>query len=224
MKAVERFINKLSSIQCPNAFNPYSANCVIHDSSESAQIRRENLRRALNGALESKARTIWIARDLGYLGGRRTGLALTDEAHLRDYGAIFPGVQLRKATVGPVVSERTATVIWRVLLRINQPVFLWNVFPLHPHEENNHFSNRSHSKEERNIGEYFIHAALDLIQPERVVCIGGDAERCLSRFGVSSEKVRHPSYGGQADFMRQTAELFGIVDQLGDLFTHQPPS
>jgi len=32
--------------------------------------------------MELGSNTIWMGRDLGYRGGRRTGLALTDEAHL----------------------------------------------------------------------------------------------------------------------------------------------
>ena len=36
----------------------------------------------LEGALACETNTIWIARDLGYRGGRRTGVPLTDETGL----------------------------------------------------------------------------------------------------------------------------------------------
>ena len=45
--------------------------------------------------------------------------------------------------------ERTANVIWRMLMRIDEPIFLWNVFPLHPHEPDDPMSNRRHTAKER---------------------------------------------------------------------------
>jgi radical SAM superfamily enzyme YgiQ (UPF0313 family) len=56
-----------------------------------------------------------MGRDLGYRGGRRTGLALTDEYHLVDLEQVFPNTKFTRATVGDAVSERTAAEIWRVL-------------------------------------------------------------------------------------------------------------
>ncbi|WP_439952990.1 hypothetical protein, partial [Escherichia coli] len=83
---------------------------------------------ALAGGVDS----IWIARDLGYRGGRRTGLALTDEAHLSAHAGLYGQLPLARATRGPAMTERTATVIWQVLRDLRRPIFLWNVFPLHP--------------------------------------------------------------------------------------------
>ena len=52
--------------------------------------------------------TIWIARDLGYRGGRRTGVPLTDEVHLTHAAALMGGIALERATEGPAIAERTA--------------------------------------------------------------------------------------------------------------------
>ena len=44
------------------------------------------------------------------------------------------------------VAERTATVTWQVLRHLRRPVFLWNVFPLHPHASGGPLPNRCHSR------------------------------------------------------------------------------
>ena len=67
---------------------------------------------------------MWIARDLGYRGGRRTGVPLTDDVHLECVSRLFGGLPVKRATLGPVVAERTAAVIWSVLNHINCQVFL----------------------------------------------------------------------------------------------------
>src|SRR5262249_29263157 len=89
--------------------------------------------------------SIWIARDLGYRGGRRTGLPLTDEVHLPTFSHVFGGLKVHRATIGPPVAERTAAIVWRMLRCISVPVFLWNVFPFHPYLPGEPLSNRCHS-------------------------------------------------------------------------------
>ena len=54
--------------------------------------RRRNLEIALHAAIDAKVGTIWIARDIGYRGGRRTGLALTDEPHLDRFSQLYNGL------------------------------------------------------------------------------------------------------------------------------------
>lgn len=218
------FTAALSSIQLDNVFNPYTDHCVLHDRPDAAACRRQNLELSLSTAVDLKVRTIWIARDLGYRGGRRTGLALTDEMHLGAFSALFRGMPVEKATKGPAVGERTANVIWRLLTRIDEPVFLWNVFPLHPHEPDDPMSNRCHTAKEREACGQFFHAIIDLLQPEKVVAIGGDAHRAVESLGISSVQVRHPSYGGQGIFVRQIEKAYGLASaRTPDLFS-QPAS
>ena len=153
---------------------------------------------------------MWVGRDLGYLGGRRTGIAFTDDAHIHEYARRW-GISVRQSTNGNQY-ERTATVVWRILSRIALRVFLWNVFPLHPHEPGNPFSNRLHNKFERKAGEQMLANAIDLVRPRRLVAIGNDAARVVSNLCAACEivHVRHPSYGGQADFVSQISKLYGL--------------
>ncbi|PZQ11843.1 MAG: uracil-DNA glycosylase [Ancylobacter novellus] len=204
------FVADLASMESAHAFNPYSGHCAVHDCPDADLIRLDNLTRLLEAALANGVDAIWVARDLGYLGGRRTGLALTDEAHLADLAGMFGLPCLRRATVGPAVSERTATYIYRTLLRISAPTFLWNVFPLHPHEPGKPFSNRGHTAAERRSGQAFLQRLIDILRPRRVVAIGGDAARALEGIGVAHAKVRHPSYGGHIEFAAQVAALYEL--------------
>lgn len=206
----EAFVADLARLRLASVFNPYSEKCSIHDRAGSARQRRENLAAVLRTAWGRRGGSVWIARDLGYRGGRRTGLPLTDEVHLASFSAAWGGVPLHKATAGPVVAERTATIIWDMLSRVQQPVFLWNLFPLHPHEAEDPMSNRAHTASERQVGAVFLLRLLDALRPETVVAIGGDAAAALVRSGVTHVKVRHPSYGGQADFCRGIRAAYGL--------------
>jgi hypothetical protein len=99
-----------------------------------------------------------------------------------------------------------------VLALIEEPVFLWNVFPLHPHERGDPFSNRTHSRIEGKVGEEFLAELLRMLRPRKVVAIGNDAKDVAMRVANLRDVlgVRHPSYGGQAKFLRQLKSAYGV--------------
>lgn len=201
----------VSRLRLPSVFNPYSDICPHFDLPDAPARRRANLRAQLQAALDAKVDTLWIGRDLGYRGGRRTGLALTDEANLPNVPVLFGcEVAIARATVGPAVAERTAAVVWRTMRQLPSPIFTWNVFPLHPHEKKHPLSNRCHTRKEREATGPILLRLLDLLQPSTIVAIGNDAELGLSELGIESLKVRHPSYGGVADFERGIASIHGF--------------
>lgn len=207
---IDEFIDELADLQFSNVFNPYSDETCDIDDTGAAAIRRHNLRIILTKAISEPVQSLWIARDLGYRGGRRTGLALTDELHLSDHGCLFGVDGLRRATIGPAVGERTATVIWQMLKAIGRPVFLWNVFPLHPHQPDELQSNRCHTRHERLATKFLLEWLLQELKPKHVVAIGRDAELALLDLGISATKIRHPSYGGQTEFIESMSHLYGI--------------
>ncbi len=211
MKTPESFASILSHTHLPSVFNPYSDSCPIHDRPDAASLRKGTLVRCLEAALAARVDTIGIARDLGYRGGRRTGVPLTDEVHLGQAGALMGGIALDRATRGPVVAERTAAIIWSVLSRIGEPVVLWNIFPLHPHEVDDPFSNRCHTRAERDTTWPLLMALIAMIQPRRIVAIGRDAGVALAGIDIQVQLVRHPSYGGQAQFIAGVLEIYGVV-------------
>ena len=204
------FVETLAGLQFNDTFNPYSDSCEKFDRNDAPQIRRTNLRLVIDAALNASVDSLWIARDLGYRGGRRTGLPLTDEPHLLAHADLYGDLPLQRATRGPVVVERTAKVIWQTLKLINRPVFLWNVFPLHPHESNNPLSNRCHSRAEREACSPLLTWLIAKLRPKHIVAIGRDAELALVDLGIAASQVRHPSYGGQADFVEGIRALYGL--------------
>jgi hypothetical protein len=204
------FVEAISKLRFENSFNPYSDVCPDYDCIDAPTTRKRNLELVLEAALKTGVDSIWIARDLGYRGGRRTGLALTDEVHLDQHAKLYGSLTLSRATRGPSMSERTATVIWQVLRTLNRPIFLWNVFPLHPHEEGDALSNRCHTREERRACGSFLNQLVAALDPKFVVAIGRDAQLALSDLEIDSRSVRHPSYGGQTEFVRGICTFYEI--------------
>nr|WP_292685631.1 uracil-DNA glycosylase [Novosphingobium sp.] len=189
------FVAALAEMRLPNVFNPWADRCTIHDRSDAPQRRRANLTSMLNAAIETRAETIWIARDLGYRGGRRTGIPLTDEVHLDEAGRLLGDISYTKATTGPAVAERTAAIVWRMLTRVNQPVMLWNVFPFHPHDANDPMSNRCHSRLERETTWPLLEALIEMLQPRQIVAIGRDAHMALEPLPVDRRAKGTPLAG-----------------------------
>ena len=206
-----QFVAALSDLNFENTFNPYSNRCPVHDLGGAPQQRLQTLLAMLETATGQNIDSIWIGRDLGYRGGRRTGLAFTDDVHIHEHAERWE-LSFERPTKGEPVAERSASVIWQVLSQIEAPIFLWNVFPLHPHESGNPFSNRSHNSRERRAGEEILVELLRLLRPRRLIAIGNNAARTVLRLTDQREvvQVRHPSYGGQKQFYAQMHELYDL--------------
>ncbi|MDB0527791.1 uracil-DNA glycosylase [Ralstonia solanacearum] len=205
------FVDAVSSIVLANTFNPYSSQCPTFDKNGASEKRKAILLALVRKAVDSGVDSIWIGRDLGYRGGRRTGLALTDEVNIENHARRWK-IDARRVTKGSPVSERTAAIIWNALNHVTEDVFLWNVFPLHPYEEGNPFTNRAHNAYERNIGEAILSELIALVRPRRLVAVGNDAVASATKVsgGIAVLKFRHPSYGGQNIFYSQVESVYGV--------------
>jgi uracil-DNA glycosylase len=208
---VNEFIDELSSISLPNVFNPYRDVCALFDHPASPSIRRQNLTFFLRAVFKSETRSLWLGRDLGYLGGRRTGIALTDEFHLDVLQNTFGVFGITKATVGEHrKKERTATEVWKLLTRIREPVLLWNAFPFHPFDNGEPLSNRRHTAQEFEACRHILLVLVEWLHPTIIVALGADAEAAATSIGYECRRIRHPSYGGQAEFAREICRLYQI--------------
>lgn len=213
-----QFVNSLKKLNFKNVFNPYSDRCDVYDLDGAPERRSMMLLSMLEAAVNADIDAVWIGRDLGYRGGRRTGLALTDDAHLWAHANRW-NVSAERATTGSLISERTATVVWSMLACVSAHVFLWNVFPFHPHEPDRPFSNRSHRRDERVIGEEVLAELIAMLRPRRLVAIGNDAARSALKIAGTSTvfQVRHPSYGGQRDFVHQVSRAYSLTTKKEQL-------
>jgi hypothetical protein len=196
----QQFVDQLSAIALRNVFNPYRDRCEEHDHINSFEIRRVNLKKYLDAAYDCGIESVWLGRDCGYRGGRRTGIALTDELHLSYLNSQFGIDGAEKATVGDSIKERTATEVWKIIREIDQKIFLWNVFPFHPFEEGQPMSNRRHTSKEFEECKELLTWLLGWLRPKRIVALGNDAQREVEKLGFKVHGVRHPSYGGHLEF------------------------
>jgi hypothetical protein len=213
------FVKAVTALRFDNCFNPYVDRCEIHDRRDAPNRRAKALSAMLESAASEPIDAIWVGRDLGYRGGRRTGLALTDDVHIARHAERW-GLVAERPTIGAAIAERTAAVIWSMLDQIDARIFLWNVFPLHPHESDDPFTNRQHNARERSAGEELLQALVELLRPARIIAIGNDAAAAANRVvnGVPVLCVRHPSYGGQNEFLRQIVKLYDVAPKDMRLF------
>ncbi|MDE2848263.1 MAG: uracil-DNA glycosylase [Gemmatimonadota bacterium] len=205
------FVKDLKQLEFDHVFNPYTDRCLVHDRADAPERRSVNLLSVLEAAAGRRVDALWIGRDYSYRGGRRTGLAFTDDERLDEH-ALRWGLTLRRPTRGALVRERSARVVWNILSRIKAAVFLWNVFPFHPHMPDHPFSNRSHVAVERRSGQHLLEQLVRLLDPSAIIAIGNDAEKAARRLGGPAEvvKVRHPSYGGQTEFLAGMEAYYGL--------------
>lgn len=203
-------VEYIAQVKVIDVFNPYSEVCPIYDYEYSPALRKGLISQIFEKSKSVDVNCLWLGRDLGYNGGRRTGLAFTDDVHvvnhLSRWGIDYPGDIVRNFGV----KERTATTIWGVLNSIDVNVFMWNVFPFHPHKKNEIFTNRAHSAKERAIGEEILRQVIEMSRPDKIYAIGNDAFKSASRCANNERvyKVRHPSYGGINIFKNQMAGYF----------------
>lgn len=202
-------LDAVRKMEFKNTFNPYLERCMEHDVPEAPELRSYYLKEMLDRAATKELDAIWVGRDLGHRGGRRTGLALTDDVHFTTHLARW-NLEPKRLTHGEPVAEKTAKAIWDILDRVNVPIFLWNIFPLHPFEADNPFSNRAHNARERKAGVEILVNIVNYIKPHRIIAIGNVAFDVLSSIFTKEQvhKVRHPSYGGQFKFINKMEMLY----------------
>ncbi|WP_049805274.1 uracil-DNA glycosylase [Stigmatella aurantiaca] len=198
---VNDFVARVSKVQVSHHFNPYRDTCPEHDTPEAPQVRQANLRAYLQALQQFPIKAAWIGQDFGYLGGRRTGLPLTDEMRLSSFEKLYKTAPLKKATWTEAARESTALEAWKLLPTYSShPPLLWNVVPLHPYEPGDSMSNVPFSRAAAQQCLPFLAELLNQFSPHVVIAVGRLAEDALTQLGVPTIYVRHPSHAGQRKF------------------------
>jgi len=195
MKEIDAFINKLSDQKLSDR-----AHNLYHGAVSA--VRRDNLRIYLNKMTRLKPDVLLLGEAPGYKGCGCTGVPFTSEqliyenAFFRDQGYGF----MRTWKVRE--KENTATMVWEELNKYSRLPLIWNIFPFHPFKKNNPRSNRAPNKQELSIGLEYLKALLDLFDIQRILAVGRKPESQMDKLDIDSVYIRHPSYGGKAQFVQ----------------------
>lgn len=134
IKGLRQIVSELRKMKFANTFNPYLEQCELYDKPDSLKFRTRILLEKLSAASDLDIHSGWIGRNLCYRVGRRIGLALTDDVRFTQHAERW-GIKAERPTLGPLVRERTAGVVWDLLEQVSEHVFLWDAFPLHPYPD-----------------------------------------------------------------------------------------
>ena len=184
----------------PRLFNPWRDHCP-HDAAGNGPAQKL-ARLALH--LDCEPEFILTGEAPGYQGCRYSGIAFTSERLLGE-GAIprIPAPGARLSTRRLPFSEPSATIVWKTLYRLGiaERTILWNAMQLHPHREDNLWSNRTPLPDEIALGAPALRMLAEAFPGARIVAVGKKAEGLLREMGIETAgAVRHPANGGASEF------------------------
>jgi hypothetical protein len=216
----------------PHLFNPWqdaNINLAYDINLNAAHIRRMQLSAYLNERVDS-ANIILIAEAPGYQGARFSGIPMTSErmilghhSHVKPSDIFnchtdFSTINIPLRTSCPSLTragqcgmnEPTATIVWSHLLQAGfnaRQFVLWNTVAFHPHQINDLMTNRTPTAHEVAILSPLLYDFLALFSQIKVVALGKIAHTALTRMGIESTAVRHPSMGGANQFRQQLQKI-----------------
>ncbi|WP_129633774.1 uracil-DNA glycosylase [Candidatus Oscillochloris fontis] len=200
---ISAIISALAQLAAPHdAINPYA-----DGGSTGNAIRRANLQRALELAVQRGPDLLVVGEAPGYNGARRTGVPFTSERILLEgsqYGAT-QGFAIA-TNDGRISAEPTATIVYREMAALNLFVVGWNAYPLHPHRPGNDQSNRQPRSAELALGLPLLAQVCTLFAGVPVLAMGKSAGRSLQQLGISHTPLRHPAQGGASQFAQGLRE------------------
>ncbi|MFH0896019.1 MAG: uracil-DNA glycosylase [Bacteroidota bacterium] len=196
MKPILEFINFLESFRLQNPDT--SENLYSLDSSEGL-IRRHNLKTYLSKMLSIKPEIMLLGEAPGYKGCRLSGIPFTSERLLKT-NAFFCNEPYEIINSKPE-SEQSATIVWGALNQYEKMPLIWNIYPFHPHKENDLKSNRTPSEKELDDGVRILKELLTIFSIKQFIAIGRKAEIKLKENGYDCTYVRHPANGGKREFV-----------------------
>ena len=206
-QSISRFIDQLCSDAHGNGvFNPYR---------ESH--KAENLRHYLEAVIarneaRNEKRVLLVGEALGYRGGKITGIPFScgqifDRFHHPLLKQLKPLIEL-----DVVESENTATIVWDYLATKKRTPLFWNAYPFHPYPKGQPEKNRAPNAAEVAKGVGYLQQLAEIYQPELIAGVGGKGFGCARKAFPERtvHLLRHPSFGGKADFIEGMNKLYRL--------------
>mgnify|MGYP001573844872 CR=1 FL=1 len=203
IKEIGEFIRKLST-------NP-NTNTVTNQYLDEK--KQKNLRIYLTEMLGLNPKLLLLGEAPGYKGCAVSGIPFTSEYIMLENPnktVIFGKDKgYEKISVSNFEKERTATMIWNALIKLDKIPLLWNSFPFHPHKDRNPQSNRPPSNKETEIGKNYILHLENVFNIEHFIPVGRKAEKLLKNMNIKAEEyVPHPSRGNKSKFIEKLKTSF----------------
>ncbi len=198
MTKIEQFVKTLSHVShTDTVFNPYQN-----------RILQKNVQLYLATMVAQRPQVLLVGEALGYRGGRLTGIPFTSEhiVHQHPYFGAVNGYQLITEKQS-LTKEQSATIVWETIEGLSIMPLFWNAYPFHPHKKNRPQSNRAPAAAELRAGQTFLTQLVGLFEIQVVVAVGRKASHSLQKLGLAHHPVRHPAYGGKADFVQGLHEI-----------------
>lgn len=165
------------------------------------EARWHNLQLYLQQMWQVRPSVLLVGEAPGYRGCGATGVPFTSVSILEKHR--FYATKPYRVTTDPLSKkEATATMVHDVVDGLGVRPLFWNAFPWHPHRPGEPGSNRRPTAAELGRGRPILVGLIDWFQIEQVIAVGKAAATTLGMAGVHFTAVRHPSFGGKAEFAK----------------------
>lgn len=163
----------------------------------------DNLKKYLTYYMHNPPKYILIGEAPGYKGCAKSGIPFTSQYIISNVDFFKSNFQL----LGGEDKERTSTIMWNFFKSVQVYPLLWNAFPFHPHNINSKKYNRKPNMVELKEGLEYINILKGIFPSSELIAVGNVANESLQSLGLKFNKVRHPSFGGAAQFKEQMSDL-----------------
>lgn len=178
-----------------------------------SELLRENFLKFYNAVLAQVGPKILIIGEApGYKGCRKCGIPFNSWRVMSDdFHPFMTNLNIGKSE-RKKETERSATIVWNSIPHNVQAPLFWNAFPFHPHQKDNHDSNRKPTAEElESIGIPILKAMIDIYKPEHFITLGKVAEASLNAINPVNGQILplpHPSFRGTKLFREGLSEFY----------------
>ena len=188
-----------------------SSDTVYNQYSQSDEIPYNNLKIYLNLISNTRVRYLFVGEAPGYRGCKLTGISFTSEHILltNPYSSVILGKDkgYKSTNVEKMNKERTATLFWKEVVKIDSAPLLWNAFPFSPFVSGELNSNRAPNKDEIKIGVKLLKDLIEIYKPKKIISVGNKASSALELLNIRHSTIVHPSFDIKQQFKLQVARL-----------------